>query len=68
VQNLERLQAAELDVTFLRTSFENADDLACIDIAAEPLVIVAIYASAESAAVHSTGSTHRCAPRVLSST
>ena len=39
MQNLERHQAADLDVAFVRTPFENADDLACIDIAAEPLVI-----------------------------
>jgi len=39
VQNLERLQAAELDVAFVHTPFENADDLGCIDIATEPLVI-----------------------------
>jgi DNA-binding transcriptional LysR family regulator len=39
VQNLERLRAAELDVAFVHTPFENADELGCIDIASEPLVI-----------------------------
>ncbi|MBV9545111.1 MAG: LysR family transcriptional regulator [Chloroflexi bacterium] len=39
VQNVERLQAGELDVAFVHTPFEHADDLGRVDIATEPLVI-----------------------------
>jgi DNA-binding transcriptional LysR family regulator len=39
VQNVERLQAGELDVAFVHTPFENADDLGCVEIGSEPLVI-----------------------------
>jgi DNA-binding transcriptional LysR family regulator len=39
VQNVERLQTGELDVAFVHTPFENADDLGWVEIATEPLVI-----------------------------
>src|ERR671938_501323 len=38
-QNVERLQRGELDVAFVHTPFEHADDLGRVDIATELLVI-----------------------------
>jgi len=38
-QNIERLWSSELDVAFVHTPFENADDLGRAEIATEPLVV-----------------------------
>ncbi len=38
-QNVERLRSGELDVAFVHTPFENADDLGRVEIATEPLVV-----------------------------
>jgi DNA-binding transcriptional LysR family regulator len=38
-QNVERLHTGELDVAFVHTPFEHADDLGWIDIAIAPLVV-----------------------------